>query len=462
MIFENQETKYTLGPNWILRKDVNYSKKYSVYNINNRTVLYISTSLYSFLKLFEFKVISYNEITDWFNRNNIQFDWTGLFNVYEKIHPSDLLVESSASFGRIDTCIENQDKIAKIPIAAAPFDVEMHFTHKCNLKCLHCFQESSSASIKFKELDSCEWLDIFDQFEKNRVQSVVLTGGEPLFYKNFTEVFNLIVKKKINYTILTNAILVNSTILDSLAAPNVLLSISLDGHTSAIHDILRGKGAFDKVVHSIRLLVAKGASVTLSTTIHKENYIFLQELVLFAYGLGVKGITFAFMDLLGRAKENKWLELSSEEMRKVIVTFNKLQKDLKHLINIDFSDLSSSNSITNVTADCIHCSAGTIRIAVSSDGMVYPCVHAFGHKELIVGNLREHSLQEIWNDEEKWRLFRGEIKLEEIDTCSKCSLRNECSQKNCRLKSYQDSGSLYAKPINCLLDRTMSHSLFYE
>lgn len=458
MIFENQDTKYTLGQNWVLRKDVNYTEKYSVYNINNRTVLYISASLYSFLKLFDFNAISHNEITAWFSRNNLQFDWIGFYNMYRKIHPTSLLVESKVPFGRIDACIENQDKTYKIPIASTPFDIEMHFTHKCNLKCLHCFQESSPASLKFKELTTSEWLDIFDKFEKNKVQSIVITGGEPLLYKNFIEVFNIIVKKKINYTVLTNATLINLDTLDSLAAPNVLLSISLDGYTSAIHDILRGKGAFDKVVHSIRLLVAKGANVNLSSVIHKRSHKSMRELVLFAYGLGVKGITFAFMDLLGRAKDNKWLELSPEETEEAIVMFSELKKDLRHLINIDFSDLSSPNSITNVTTDCIYCSAGTIRIAVSSDGMVYPCVHAFGHEELIVGNLKEQSLQEIWNDEERWRLFRGEIKLEEIDTCNKCSLRNECSQKNCRLKSYHDSKSLYAKPVSCLLDRTVSHS----
>ena len=80
------------------------------------------------------------------------------------------------------------------------------------------------------------------------MHNVTLTGGEIMFYPHFSEVFNNIVDKRINYRVLTNGTLINSSNVEALSRKNVSLTISLDGHSDKQHDQLRGKGVFNKVV----------------------------------------------------------------------------------------------------------------------------------------------------------------------------------------------------------------------
>ena len=58
------------------------------------------------------------------------------------------------------------------------------------------------------------------------MHNVTLTGGEIMFYPHFSEVFNNIVDKRINYRVLTNGTLINSSNVEALSRKNVSLTIS--------------------------------------------------------------------------------------------------------------------------------------------------------------------------------------------------------------------------------------------
>lgn len=145
--------------------------------------------------------------------------------------------------------------------------------------------------------------------------------------------------------------------------------------------------------------------------------------------------------------------LSNIEKREVRKRLHQFRLQYINQFDIDYSDFSEPNAITNLTsAKYVYCTAGTTRIAVSADGLLYPCVYGFGYEELVMGDLKKEKLIDIWQDEDRWKLFRGGILPTQIDTCGKCELKNTCSQKNCRLKNYGDELGIYAKPGNCMKD----------
>lgn len=450
----DKSAKYTLGNNWILRADPYCtSKEYSIYNINTRLTLSITRACYTFLNIFKRQSISLHEISKVFKEKNIKFDWNGFWNLCDQIVPFDLLIKSQKPLQpqELPNRSNKTTIYSDIPFASAPYDIEMHLTHRCNLQCIHCFQESSPSSNKFKELSEEEWINIFDKLEKEQVRSITLSGGEPLFYPHFTNLFNKIVNKRLNYNILTNGVLVNSNNINSLSRDNVFLSISLDGYSQNLHDKIRGKGMYDRVINNINQLVSNGAKISLSYTINSYNYLYIREMIELACKLKVKGLSFIFIDRIGRAKENIELALSPSQREQSKQIYLQLEKKYNKLIELNLLDSTSFTSF-NFIPNKIYCSAGNIRAAISADGKVYPCIYAFGHQELIIGDLTAQNLQEIWNDDQKWRLFRGGIQLSQIRVCNSCSLNSICALKNCRLRCYDNLNGLYNKPIECMKD----------
>lgn len=447
-MLRNPDTKFTLGNDWILRSDPYYpSKKYSVYNIKNRIILYINAPCYTLLNILKRIPLSYNEIEEILSKKNIKFDWDGFEKICNSSQVTDLLINSTLPLKQINSFNDEYDfSYLNIPITSSPIDIELHFTHKCNLRCPHCFQDSSPTSQIYKELNINEWIKIFDQFEENKVQNVTISGGEPLFYKEFSNLFNILVKKKLNFSVLTNGTLVSKDNIESLSNPNVSLTISLDGCSEEMHDKIRGNGSFKRVITNIRALVEHGANVSLAYTINSYNYSYIKEAILLACNLGVEGIVFAFTDEIGRAKENSYLIISSSQRAKVIDEYKKIKREFKGSINLDFADLSFMKGFYS---NLIYCAAGTTRATVNAEGKLYPCVTAFGYDEFIIGDLTKESLQDIWRKKEEWRLFRGAIKIEDLKECNICSLNKCCTQKNCRLKSYAINKSLYNKPLEC-------------
>ena len=68
----------------------------------------------------------------------------------------------------------------------APFLVVWDFTHKCNLKCRHCY--SDSGATRESELNTKEALEVVDQLADAGVTALAFSGGEPLTREDFFQV----------------------------------------------------------------------------------------------------------------------------------------------------------------------------------------------------------------------------------------------------------------------------------
>lgn len=85
-----------------------------------------------------------------------------------------------------------------------PKRVIVEITDRCNFRCKHCFANKNDL-----ELSLSSWKKIFENIFKEKIQSVTITGGEPLLYR---ELFDLLESLHIKKTILaldTNASLIN-------------------------------------------------------------------------------------------------------------------------------------------------------------------------------------------------------------------------------------------------------------
>lgn len=444
---------YAISSKWIMRHDVLYYNTYALYNIETRQLIRLTPSLYTLLHLFYDNALAYEDVKRYLATQGIRLKWDTIEQIEREFGFKNLFVQSNVPF-HSQPCVSSVKGTGEVPITASPMDVELLLTHNCNLKCKHCFQSSESHSDQRKHLPVSEWKRIFKELESANVYNVIISGGEPMVYPYFEELLRFAADLRMSFSILTNGMLISNQNLDIFKKKNVSVTISLDGATAELHEYLRGKNTYNRLMRNIDLLVENDVKLNIAHVVNSHNKEHLEDLVYFLIDKGVKYLSINLVEPEGRASSNSYLLLSPEEEQQMHERIILLQSKYAGKIKIDFPNLSYREKIDGYSKEeKVFCAAGTKRIAISSDGCVYPCVYAFNLPFLKMGDLKNEALQNIWEKETEWRLMRGGIAISQIDTCRSCKLQKACSMRNCRIKSYSHKWGLYAKPNNCLLDK---------
>ncbi|MFW9773104.1 MAG: radical SAM protein [Candidatus Thorarchaeota archaeon] len=172
-------------------------------------------------------------------------------------------------------------------IKKIPLGVNYDLTWQCNLRCKHCYFNSSAKELsnktarKKEELTDDQWVKIFRYHSELGIRSASLTGGEPTLRMNLlhkaVEIFPSI-------QIASNGI-IKLPWFDKHKQP--IYWVSLDGGEK-IHNSIRGANIFHKVIDNIK----EDKRVLISTTITAINYKEIKKVVNIAYNTGVSGIFF--------------------------------------------------------------------------------------------------------------------------------------------------------------------------
>lgn len=436
-----------------MRHDAFYGNTYALYNIETRKLARLTPPLYMLLYLFYADAMAYEDVKSHLAAHGVSLKWDNISQIEEEFGVEHLFVQSNISY-HPKPCIPNIQAAINVPITSTPMDVELLLTHNCNLKCAHCFQVSGSHSDKRTPLSIFEWEKIFRELEKANIYNVIVSGGEPMMYPHFEDLLRTVTDFRMSFSILTNGMLISEKNLDIFKKKNVSVTTSLDGCTAELHEFLRGHNTFDHLIHNIDLMVTNDVKLNVAHVVNAHNKEHLEELVRFLIGKGVKNLSINLVEPEGRATSNNFLLLSKSEEHQIRDKIIFLQSYYSDKISIDFPNLSYKENTDGYSKEeKVFCAAGTKRVAISSDGCVYPCVYAFNLPFLKMGDLKKESLQSIWEKNEAWQLMRGGIRTSQIDSCNSCKLLNVCSMRNCRIKSYSKKMGLYAKPNNCLIDK---------
>lgn len=160
--------------------------------------------------------------------------------------------------------------------------VHLDITNRCNLKCLHCYQERylgkglrcyrDEERFNNKELNFKELKSMISRLSELGVFSITISGGEPFIRKDILDFLSLVEKNKIRIgTIITNGTLLTARIVNFLKKlkSNPYIIISLDG-LEETNDYMRGKGSFRLITHSAELISKNNLKLLVNTVVHKK------------------------------------------------------------------------------------------------------------------------------------------------------------------------------------------------
>ena|GEM_PF-436429 len=184
----------------------------------------------------------------------------------------------------------------------------------CNLRCKHCYIEKSPYKQEndFIELEKIK--NALKCIGEKNVQSIYLTGGEPLLHSDFNQILRMCLGIT-NVTILTNGIMVNEKKarflrkIDDESDFETVYRISFEHYDEDKNDTLRGRGSFRKAFFAIMALSKYDFNPIVSTTnFYKEPEEVLRsgfENMFKKAGLEFEAINLKIMPYFKRASQSE-------------------------------------------------------------------------------------------------------------------------------------------------------------
>ena len=318
-----------------------------------------------------------------------------------------------------------------------PFALQLHVTEKCNLRCIHCYNNSWEKELSFSDFKRIV-LQFKEILELTRaVGTVYITGGEPLLWPHLYNGIHYLVKNKLMPRLLTNGTLIDSETAKKLRKAGLRLAqVSLDGLKDT-HEFIRGPGTFEKVINGIKNLISENVEVTVMVTIMRKNLKDVDGILKLVESLGVKRISFGRFVPIGTGSTLAEEALTPEE---VYLLFKSLSHKKTKVKIIKRDPLW--NVINTPKLAFSGCSAGQFLLDVLVDGTVYPCRSL----PIPVGNVFESNLTDIWLFAPTLEKIRNRKNLE----CNSCPYIHLCG--GCRGIAYATTHNIFSRDPQCFID----------
>ena len=266
----------------------------------------------------------------------------------------------------------------------------IEITSNCNLRCIHCYNESG----ELRDQISVEaFKNVLGCYDNPKKASITLSGGEPL----------------------------------------------LNGSRAELHDSICGKGNFERTMAGLQRLLSKHANmVIVRNMMNKQNMndnwdMFCEKLI----DMGVHKIMLAGLKKVGRANENlEKIALTPLEYQSLI---DRL-KESKVItgINDEYRKLAGDEAESNIRIDIpvpysgvcpyVYQDENPVPISprIATNGDVYLC-QSFMDQRYCLGNINKDSLPHALFNENFINLVNfmttGRFYM---DDCNKCVLKYQC------------------------------------
>lgn len=336
--------------------------------------------------------------------------------------PDELRADAPAHpYARIMEKLERQHRLVA---------VHWELTYRCNEACTHCYLDVLPPNADApSELTTDEAKRVIDQIAELGVLFLTFSGGEILVRRDFFEIAEYARRKRLAVRLMTNGILIHPRRADQIAALHPTgVEFSLYGADAATHEaITQRPRSFELTLRAAQLLRERGVHTVMKTPLMRENVRQLRALRALAASVGA---SFRYDPTITTKDNGDPITLKHR------LSYEDQLQWLREEIKAD-----SFPSLPAVSLTDRSCNVGRSSLLIDPYGAVYPCVQL----RFLAGNVRTHSVKEIWEGAPVLREM-GTLAYSELPVCRTCELRALCSR--CHGIAHLESGDLRAPDRN--------------
>lgn len=329
-----------------------------------------------------------------------------------------------------------------------PVTVSTGFTTYCNHSCVWCssaYTTRKDPSLKTKDeliIQPDVWIKNVQILAGNGTQGIMIAGqGEPLLHPAAESMLRATAECGVNYMLFTNGERLSEKFYEPLFEAAVAVRFSVDAATQDLYQRWhaatksegRGRANFEMVLQNIRNLVSekrrRGAKLPhigcqmICSKLTESDFEAFSEL------FREIGVDYVAYKSLQRRASTENITLSSLDLHETEEErANQARSMLERLMHIK-ARYESETFEVHVKIDQIRhayvkkfndaerysqCRAHPLVPMMEPDGNVYLCPDHGGNPEFVIGNIYQHTFDEIWASERRQEVIRR------IDLKRKC------------------------------------------
>jgi radical SAM enzyme (rSAM/lipoprotein system) len=312
-------------------------------------------------------------------------------------------------------------------------------TLRCNLNCIHCGSDCKKDS-SVKDMPYEDFFGALDQvrpfIDPNKTM-IVLTGGEALLRKDLEIIGDKLYEKGFPWGLVTNGMLLDEKRLTSLIHAGLRsVTVSFDGLMES-HNWLRGNAkSFEKAFNAIQLLTkTQGLKYDVVTCVNRKNFGDLHKIKELLINTGLKDWRIFTIFPVGRASEEKELQLPPVEFFKLFEFIKSTRQEKKIGLNYGCEGFLGSYE-GDVRNNFFFCRAGINVASVLADGSISACPSL--RANFIQGNIYKDNFADVWQN--RFNIYRDKSWTKK-GTCGDCPSYRYCEGNGMHLRN-EETGEL--------------------
>jgi PqqA peptide cyclase len=299
-----------------------------------------------------------------------------------------------------------------------PLALIAEITHRCPLHCVYCSNPIEMAAAD-TELRTDGWISVFQQAGELGMLHAHFSGGEPLARNDLTELIAGAREAGLYTNLITSGIGLSETRLKTLidaGLDHIQLSFQ-DSRETAANWIAGAKAHAHKIELS-RMIRQHKIAFTVNLVIHRQNIDHLDEIITFIEQLAPDRMEIAHTQYYGWALRNRAALLPTRaQLETAVAAVAAAEKRLAGRIRIDFV---VPDYYARFPKACMG-GWGRRLMLINPAGKALPCHAAEVIPGLQFENVRERTLEFIWQQSPSFQKFRGEQWMPE--PCRSCDQR---------------------------------------
>lgn len=328
---------------------------------------------------------------------------------------------------------------------SAPLALIAELTHRCPLHCIYCSNPLELQKFS-AELKTEGWVRVFGEAAKLGCLHVHLTGGEPLARADVVELVSGAHDASLYTNLITSGIGLSEKNLRALVAAGLEhIQLSFQDSREEIANWVAGRQSHTRKLEIAQQIRREKIAFTVNVVVHRLNLDHLDEIIRFAEDLQPDRLEIASVQYYGWALRNRDILIPTRvQVEESLATIAAAEERLRGRMRIDYV---VPDYYARYPKACMG-GWGRKLILIDPVGRALPCHTANVIPGLQFDNVREQSLEWIWEHSPAFNKFRGDEWMPE--PCRSCD-RRSVDFGGCRCQAFLLTGDAGATDPVCSL-----------